>query len=185
MHDKTRGGRGIVSRAGSCVGDLGQLGRLLGADDVVEAFGVRGSNHHQGVCHLLEWGLLLSVEVDGGEVYPAFQFDEQGEVFPELVELLKLAAKCSLSSGDVCFWLTTRQRITIKQFRYPSRALVGKPNAERMRLMAKAEAKREEVEMMPVELLRSSFRRHFPAVVERWLAPDQASVTTELLEWEG
>ncbi|WP_139310528.1 hypothetical protein [Photobacterium proteolyticum] len=120
----------------------------------------------------VEHNQIITVMIDGQLQYPAFQFNSDGQVYPVLREHLPRLLNSGRSGWDICFWLFTKQSITLKRAMPNAAVLKGISIEEMLELGKQAAEQTERYEGRPIDAATSGSSEVFAACVEHLLNPD-------------
>jgi hypothetical protein len=79
------------------------LGPLLHAEDVRELVGLSSLEELDELVR--QWRILALPTRQGGVVYPAFQFDDDGQPFPTIAEVIEILAPVAVTPYTIASWL--------------------------------------------------------------------------------
>jgi hypothetical protein len=79
------------------------LGPLLHAEDVRELVGLSSLEELDELVR--QWRILALPTRRGGVVYPAFQFDDDGQPFPTIAEVIEILAPVAVTPYTIASWL--------------------------------------------------------------------------------
>lgn len=120
----------------------------------------------------VEINKVITVMIDNQLQFPAFQFDEHGRVLPVLQEHLPRLLGSDRSGWDICFWLFTKQSITLKRA-VPNAARLRGISVEEMLKLGKLAAEQTERYVgKPIDAATDEKSDIFASCVEYLLNPD-------------
>lgn len=115
---------------------------------------------------------IITVMIDSQLVFPMFQFDATGHVYPMLQEHLPRLLNSDRNCWDICFWLFTEQSVTLKRA-VPNAARLRDISVEEMLELGKKSAElTERYEGRPIDAVTGEKSVVFAACVEHLLNPD-------------
>ncbi|HEY7036897.1 MAG TPA: hypothetical protein VH482_36550 [Thermomicrobiales bacterium] len=79
------------------------LGPLLHAEEVRELVGLASLDDLDELVQ--QWRILALPTRPGGVVYPAFQFDDDGQPYPTIAEVIELLAPVAVTPYTIASWL--------------------------------------------------------------------------------
>ncbi|MGR5151224.1 hypothetical protein [Photobacterium swingsii] len=124
----------------------------------------------------VELNKIISVMLKGQLQFPSFQFNADGQIYSALQEHLPrlLAAR---SPWDVCFWLFTKQSVTLKRAVSDATVLRGISVEEMLELGKLAAEQTERFAGMPIDAVTGEDAEVFAACVEHLLNPDYREIS--------
>jgi hypothetical protein len=86
---------------------------MLSQLQLAEAMEIKDKNISRATKKLVAEHQVIYLEKGGNLVFPAFQFTERGQVYPELLNAIPILIEHEISYEDLCFWLTEKTSTTL------------------------------------------------------------------------
>lgn len=126
----------------------------------------------------VEFRKIISMQINEKLMFPAFQFDAEGQVYEALqAHLPRLLAACS--AWDICFWLITEHVVVMRDVKIDAKQLEGVSLSEVLSTGAITDALTETCTARPIDLVMKGDRQVFAAFIEDLLAPDSRKIPTK------
>ncbi|MEZ8093335.1 hypothetical protein ACED51_04545 [Photobacterium swingsii] len=142
-----------------------------GADDLMLS--------QEELADMVKHNQIITVILHRKLQFPAFQFDEHGRVLPVLQEHLPRLLNSDRGGWDICFWLFTKQSVTLKRVK-PDAGMLSGASIEEMLEVGKLAAKLTERYVgRPIDAVTGGKTEVFTACVEYLLNPDYREIPTK------
>lgn len=86
---------------------------MLSQLQLAEVTEIKNKNISRATKKLVDEHQVIYLEKEGNLVFPAFQFTERGQVYPELLNAIPTLTDHEISYEDLCFWLTEKTSTTL------------------------------------------------------------------------
>ena len=148
-----------------------------GADDLVLS--------QEELADMVKHNQIITVMLHRKLQFPAFQFDEDGRVLAVLQEHLPRLLNSDRGGWDICFWLFTKQSVTLKRVKPDAGMLSGASIEEMLELGKQAAEQTEHYVGKPIDAAVSSNQEVFSACIEHLLNPDYREIPTKEVDWNA
>jgi hypothetical protein len=149
---------------------------FVDASSFAKLLGLNDQNVARKMKQLRDKQQVLAVEMTGSVMYPQFQLDKEGAIYPALVAELPRILDAGRSNWEICFWLHDEQTLTISSPAIDTKALVDISLEEILALGKAREAATIYHTGTPMNTLVTNNTATFVHFVDDWIAPDERTV---------
>lgn len=82
--------------------------KMLSLEQVLKLSAHRDSNNQSSIPKLVDTSQIIEIKQGAKNVFPAFQFNELGEVYMQIIMALPFVIKNEIPILDFCYWLTDK-----------------------------------------------------------------------------
>ena len=152
---------------------------FVDASSFAQLLGINDQNVARKMKQLRDKQQVLAVEMTGSVMYPQFQLDKEGTVYPVLVAELPRILNAGRSHWEICFWLHDKQTIIISRPAIDTKALINISLEEVIALGQARETNCNYHTGTPINALIKGDIVNFTHLVDDWIAPDERTIVED------
>jgi hypothetical protein len=156
--------------------DMLQNHQFVNASTFGKLLGINDLNIPRKIKQLRDKNEMLHVETANTVIYPLFQLNREGKVYPALKAAIPRFLSAGRSHFDICFWLLSEQSIIISSPAIDAQAL-SQMSFDEMQAFGKAnEAQTIDYTGSAIDTLVNGDNATFSMMVDEWINPDDRVV---------